>query len=50
MVELGGKKKIPASTCEKKWKEIAPQQSPQTPSLPGQEMKREHSQTSDEGC
>lgn len=44
MVELGGKKKIPASTCEKKWKEIAPQQPqiPQTsPSLQTQEIKHE---------
>ncbi|KAL0634748.1 hypothetical protein Q9L58_006344 [Maublancomyces gigas] len=45
MLELGSKKKIPASTCEKKWKEIAPQQpqNPQTPSLQGQEIKRDHS-------
>ncbi|KAL7269706.1 hypothetical protein RUND412_007616 [Rhizina undulata] len=51
MVELGCKKKIPASTCEKKWKEIDPQQPPlpQTPSMQSHEMTRESSQVSDEG-
>jgi len=62
MLELGCKKKIPASTCEKKWKEIGPQQQPQqqqqpisqplTPQpipLQAHEMKRELSEATDEG-
>ncbi|CUS13387.1 unnamed protein product [Tuber aestivum] len=56
MLELGCKKKIPAVTCEKKWKEISPQAGPPTPqpsqtsSVCGTEMKRELSQISDDGC
>ncbi|KAH0613723.1 uncharacterized protein H6S33_005609 [Morchella sextelata] len=51
MLELGCKKKIPASTCEKKWKEIAPQQpqAAQTSPIQCHDMKREQSHSSDEG-
>lgn len=59
MLELGCKKKIPGSTCEKKWREIAPpneknnqaqaSMSPiSTPALGGMEMHRELSSISDE--
>lgn len=60
MLELGCKKKIPGSTCEKKWREIAPaneknnqplqsSMSPiSTPALGSMEMHRELSSISDE--
>lgn len=50
MIDLGCKKKIPASTCERKWKEIGPHQPQTQPSfVQPQDMKREHSQISDDG-